>query len=130
MTTSNRAHRLGRRAFLVGFGLAALVIAGVVSYAASASPDGLDSTTLRGCETIVVDGTENLAGDCIAQHATEHALASSPLADYSVGGIGYSNGIAGVIGVLVTLAIAVAVFWLIARRRTDGRAATRGASRR
>jgi cobalt/nickel transport protein len=117
-TTQTPARRVGRRTFLAVFAAAALLIAGIVSYAASSSPDGLDSTTLRGCETVVVDGAEQLTGSCIAQHATDHALASSPLADYSVRGIGSTNGIAGVIGVLVTLAVAVGVFWLIASRRS------------
>ena len=44
-------------------------------------------------------------------------MASSPLAEYSVRGLGDSNGLAGVIGVLVTLALAGGVFWLIARSR-------------
>ncbi|MXP23211.1 hypothetical protein GIY30_17880 [Gordonia sp. HNM0687] len=124
MTTADRPHRSNRKLFLVAFGLVPLVIAGVVSYAASSAPDGLDSTTLRGCDTTVVDGAEELTGTCIAQHATDHALASSPLADYSVGGIGYSNGIAGVIGVLVTLAVAVGLFVLIGRSRTRRPATT------
>lgn len=118
MTTAGQPHRLSRKMFLLAFGVVALVIAGIVSYAASSAPDGLDSTTLRGCEAVVLDGAEELSGNCIAQHATDHALAASPLADYSVGGIGYSNGIAGVIGVLVTLAVAVGLFVLIGRRRS------------
>lgn len=112
------APRVRRRSFLIGFAVVALLIAGVVSYAASSSPDGLDSATQRGCETVMVGGVEQLKGDCIAAHATEHGLASSPLAGYSWQGIGHTNGIAGVIGVLVTLAVAVGLFWLIARRRT------------
>lgn len=97
----------------------AVLIAGGLSYAASASPDGLDSTALRGCQTVTVDGTEQLRGDCIAQDATDHAFSSSPLADYALRGAGGTNGVAGVIGVLVTLAVAVGAFWLIARSRRD-----------
>ncbi|GAB88470.1 PDGLE domain-containing protein [Gordonia rhizosphera] len=118
MTTTNTRPRLRRRTFLALFALAALLIAGIVSYAASSSPDGLDSATLRGCQTATVDGVEELTGNCIAQHATDHAMASSPLAGYSVRGIGLTNGIAGVIGVLVTLAVAGGLFWLIASRRS------------
>ncbi|AZG44739.1 PDGLE domain-containing protein [Gordonia insulae] len=118
MTTTSHPRRVSRRTFLAAFAVAALLIAGIVSYAASSSPDGLDSATLRGCETVEVNGAEELSGNCIAQHATDHAMASSPLADYSVRGIGYTNGIAGVIGVLVTLAVAVGLFWLIASRRS------------
>ncbi|MGV9824610.1 PDGLE domain-containing protein [Gordonia sp. NPDC003429] len=112
--------RVRRRTFLIAFAAAALLIAGLVSYFASSSPDGLDSATLRGCETVTVDGVEHLRGDCIAQQATDHAMASSPLADYAVRGVAHTNGIAGVIGVLVTLAVAGGAFWLIARTRTTG----------
>lgn len=111
------APRIRLRHFLIGFAVVALLVAGVISYFASSAPDGLDSATQRGCKTVVVNGAEQLRGDCIAQHATDHAMASSPLAEYSVRGLGDSNGIAGVIGVLVTLALAGGVFWLIARSR-------------
>ncbi|GAC50847.1 PDGLE domain-containing protein [Gordonia aichiensis] len=106
-----------RRTFLIGFGVIALLIAGVVSYIASSSPDGLDSATQQGCQTVTVNGTEELTGSCIAQHATDHAMSSSPLAEYAVKGAQYTNGIAGIIGVIVTLALAVGAFWLIARGR-------------
>ncbi|MFT4127799.1 MAG: PDGLE domain-containing protein [Gordonia sp. (in: high G+C Gram-positive bacteria)] len=112
--------RVRRRTFLIAFAVIALVIAGIVSYFASSSPDGLDSATQRGCETSAVNGTEQLTGNCIAQHATDHAMASSPLADYSLRGIEYTNGIAGVIGVIVTLAIAGGLFWAIRRRPPYG----------
>lgn len=108
-----------RHIFLLSFGMVALVIAGVLSYAASSSPDGLDSATMRGCETVEIDGGEALRGNCIAQHADDHVLASSPLADYSVSGLGNSGGIAGVIGVGVTVLVAVGLFWLLARSRGD-----------
>lgn len=108
---------IARRRFLIIFGLTALLIAGVVSYAASSSPDGLDSATLQGCQTVEVDGGEALTGHCIAQHATDHAMASSPLADYSLRGGAYTNGIAGVIGVLATLLVAAGLFRLIGPRR-------------
>ena len=39
-----------RRPFFLVFLLIVLVIAGGVSYAASGSPDGLDSATLQGCQ--------------------------------------------------------------------------------
>ena len=97
------------------------MIAGVLSYAASSSPDGLDSATQRGCETVEVNGAEQLRGNCIAQHAGDHAMASSPLADYSVSGLGdNSGGVAGVIGVVVTVLVAGGLFWLLARGRRSG----------
>ncbi|OBI80917.1 PDGLE domain-containing protein [Mycobacterium sp. E740] len=103
--------------FWAGFAIATLLIAGVVSYFASSSPDGLDSATLRGCEVVTRTDGEALTGDCIARHADEHSLAASPLADYAIGGRNGTGGVAGVIGVLATVVLAGSVFWLIARTR-------------
>jgi cobalt/nickel transport protein len=103
--------------FWVGFAAITLIIAGVVSYLASSSPDGLDSATLKGCDVVEVDGAEELRGDCIAQHASDHALADSPLADYALGGKDGTGGAAGVIGVAVTVVVAGGLFWFIARSR-------------
>lgn len=103
------------RLFWAGFLIVTLLIAGGLSYLASASPDGLDSATLQGCQVIERDGAEVLTGQCIAQNARDHAMSDSPLADYSVRGIADSGGIAGVIGVVVTLAFAGGLFWLIGR---------------
>ncbi|HEY9263057.1 MAG TPA: PDGLE domain-containing protein [Mycobacterium sp.] len=108
-----------RWSFLAAFAVAILLIAGVVSYFASSSPDGLDATTLRGCELVETGGGEQLTGECIAQHADEHRLADSPLADYALSGRDGSGGLAGVIGVLVTVMVAGGGFWLIARSRKD-----------
>jgi cobalt/nickel transport protein len=108
------------RRFWIVFAAVIVVIAGGVSYLASASPDGLDSATLRGCDVIEVDGAEELTGSCIAQHATDHALASSPLADYAVMGNGASAGVAGVLGAAVVLVIAFGAFRLIARSGRSG----------
>lgn len=106
-----------RWAFWVAFAAATLVIAGGISYFASASPDGLDSATLRGCEVVETATGEQLTGQCIAQHATDHTMSNSPLADYAIGGRSATGGIAGVIGVLVTVAAAGSLFWLLARSR-------------
>lgn len=114
MTAPGRA-----KTFWIGFLIITLLIAGGVSYLASSSPDGLDSATLQGCEVIEVDGAEALTGSCIAQHAGDHAMATSPLADYTIAGKDGTGGLAGVIGVIVTLAVAGGLFWLIARRRSD-----------
>jgi cobalt/nickel transport protein len=105
-------------AFFVGFLAVALLVAGGLSYFASSDPDGLDTVTLHGCDVVHTDAGEQLAGDCIAQNAGEHALSDSPLADYSVGGGAGTVGLAGVIGVVVTLALAGALFWLLRRRGT------------
>ena len=105
--------------FLAGLLLVTLLIAGGFSYLASSSPDGLDSATLQGCQVVQRDGAEVLAGKCIAQHAQTHAMADSPLADYSVRGIPDSVGLAGVIGVVVTLVFAGGLFWFLGRAKTD-----------
>ncbi|WP_232667533.1 PDGLE domain-containing protein [Pseudonocardia sp. TRM90224] len=112
---------VGRRtaAFFLGFLLVALVVAGGLSYLASSAPDGLDAVALDGCEVIETVAGEQLEGTCIAQHATEHATAGSPLADYAVGGGEGTVGLAGVIGVLVTLVVAGGLFWLLRRRGAD-----------
>ena len=103
-------------AFFVGFLVVVLVIAGGISYFASASPDGLDSVTLSGRQ--LDEAGEPVAGTCIAQNAGDHAMAGSPLADYAVEGGEGTVGLAGVIGALVTLVVAGGLFWLL--RRRDG----------
>jgi cobalt/nickel transport protein len=103
--------------FWIVFAAVILVVAGAVSYLASASPDGLDSATLQGCEVVEVDGAERLIGSCIARHATEHPMASSPLADYAVMGNAATGGVAGMLGAVLVLAIAFGAFRLIAPSR-------------
>ncbi|MCD2193915.1 PDGLE domain-containing protein [Actinomycetospora endophytica] len=110
--TTNR--RLG--AFFGVFLLVALLLAGVVSYAASGSPDGLDAVTQSGCESVGTADGEHLQGTCIAQHAGEHASAGSPFADYAVGGNDALTGVAGVVGVIATLLLAGGLFRLLRRR--------------
>ncbi len=112
MTNPTRDRRA--TGFFLGFLVVALLIAGGLSYFASGDPDGLDTVTLSGCE--LSDEGEPLAGNCIANSAEDHALAESPLADYGVGGAEGTVGFAGVIGVLVTLIVAGALFWVLRRR--------------
>lgn len=110
----DRSVSRGALAFYAGFLVVALLLAGVVSYAASSSPDGLDAVTRTGCR---FDGSgEPVGGQCIARNAGEHATSGSPLADYTVGGGEGTTGLAGVIGVLVTLVLAGGLFWLLRRR--------------
>ena len=109
--SASRRHSTPVRFFLA-FGVVALVIAGLLSYLASSSPDGLDSVTLNGCTEV----GERLAGECIAQNARDHGMAGSPLADYAVGGNNHTVGLAGVIGVVVTLVLAGGLFWLLRPR--------------
>lgn len=85
----------------------ALVLAGFVSYYASASPDGLEKVA---------------ADQGIDQNVKGHAAAGSPLADYSVKDIAdarLSGGLAGVIGVGVTVVVGTGIFWTVRRRRAD-----------
>ncbi|ABM13106.1 MULTISPECIES: PDGLE domain-containing protein [Mycolicibacterium] len=111
--------------FWIGFALVTLVVAGGVSYLASSSPDGLDSATLQGCEVVETADGEELRGDCIAQHARDHALAGSPLADYALGGRDGTGGLAGVLGVVVTVVVAGGAFWSIARSRAKPKSTVR-----
>ncbi|MCX4906221.1 energy-coupling factor ABC transporter permease [Streptomyces sp. NBC_00878] len=84
-----------------------LVLAGVVSFYASANPDGLEKVAAdKGIDAKVED----------------HAAADSPLADYGVEGLTnsrISGGLAGVIGVSVTVAAGTGVFWAVRKRRTS-----------
>ena len=89
-----------RPVLLIGGGVA-LVLAGVVSFFASSSPDGL----------------EHVAGEKgFLATAREHLLGNLPLADYGeVGGI--PVGLAGILGVLVTITVGWLLLRLVARRR-------------
>ncbi|MGW6055268.1 energy-coupling factor ABC transporter permease [Streptomyces sp. NPDC055189] len=94
-----------RKVWLAGLA-ASLVLAGFVSFYASANPDGL----------------EKVAHDKgIDKKAEEHATSDSPLADYGVKDITdsrLSGGLAGVIGVGVTVVAGSGIFWVLRRRRT------------
>lgn len=95
---------MSRLRFLLAFGLVTLLLAGVISFYASASPDGL----------------ERVASDRgFVDTADDHALAGSPLADYGTRGVDdarVSGGIAGMIGVGVTLIVAGGLFFVVRRR--------------
>ncbi|MEJ2857306.1 MULTISPECIES: PDGLE domain-containing protein [unclassified Saccharothrix] len=87
--------------FFVWFAVVSLVLAGAVSYFASSDPDGLDHVTEE---------------HGIAEHAQDHPLAGSPFADYALGGDDRFTGLAGVVGVVLTLAVAGGLFWLLRKR--------------
>ena len=104
--------------FILGGLLVALVLAGVVSNFASANPDGLDSSLREGCT--VNEAGEITGGNCPALAERDHELADGPLADYSVKGVQndrLSTGLAGVLGVAITFALAGGLFWVVRRRR-------------
>ena len=99
------AARSHRKVWLAGLA-ASLVLAGFVSFYASASPDGLEKVA---------------ADKGIDAKAEDHAAADSPLADYGIEGImssRLSGGLAGVIGVGVTMVAGTGVFWAVRKRRT------------
>ena len=90
--------------FYALFFLAALSLAGGISYYASSSPDGL--------EKVAED-------EGFLESAEDSAVSNSPLADYGLAGLDnerLSVGIAGVVGVLATAVIALALFALIKKR--------------
>lgn len=93
----------GRRWFWAAGLVVTLLVAGVLSYFASASPDGLESAAEK-------------AG--FGHTATDSATAGSPLADYAVGGQeGFLSGsAAGVVGVVVVLVLAGGIAMLLRRR--------------
>ncbi|MEV6107767.1 energy-coupling factor ABC transporter permease [Streptomyces sp. NPDC051940] len=109
------APRGSRKVWAAGLA-AAVVLAGIVSFYASADPDGL--------EKVATD-------QGIAAKQQDHGLGDSPLADYGVKDVGdarLSGGLAGVIGVGVTLAAGSAVFVAVRRSNRGTSQAARAAS--
>ncbi|MEV6115707.1 energy-coupling factor ABC transporter permease [Streptomyces sp. NPDC052109] len=99
------AARTSRRALWVTGLVTSLLLAGFVSFYASSNPDGLEKVA----HDKGLDAKER-----------EHAAADSPLADYGVKSVSdarLSGGLAGVIGVGVTVVAGSAVFWAVRRRR-------------
>jgi cobalt/nickel transport protein len=97
------------RLFLIAGLLVAVGLALIVSGFASSSPDGL----------------EKVAEDKgFLETAQDHLFADSPLADYAVKGVDnerLSTGLAGLVGVLVTFGIGLAVFALVRTMRPGSR---------
>ncbi|MET9593623.1 energy-coupling factor ABC transporter permease [Streptomyces sp. NPDC006516] len=105
------AARSTRKVWATGLATA-LVLAGFVSFYASANPDGLEKVA---------------ADKGIDEKVQEHDTADSPLADYGVKDVSnarISGGLAGVIGVGATVAVGSGVFWAV-RRRTPAESGTR-----
>lgn len=104
---------MSRRLFLSGFLLAALLIAGVASYYASAHPDGLNFVAEK-------------AGFSDREQSSK--AEGSPFAGYETDGIGnarVSGGVAGVVGSLTVLLLAGGLFWGLRRRGHGEATATR-----
>ena len=97
------------RLFLLGGLLVAIGLALVVSGFASSSPDGLDKVaTDKG----------------FLETARDHRFANGPLADYAVKGVDnerLSTGLSGLIGVLITFGLGLALFALVRALRPRDR---------
>ena len=100
--------RLPVRVVLGAALLAALLLAGVVSFYASSSPDGLS----RVAEDMGITKSEK-----------PHASDGSPLAGYEVAGVDHgrlSKGVAGVAGVLVVLVLGTGLSYAVRRSARSG----------
>jgi cobalt/nickel transport protein len=104
----SRRRRFGLAAFVAAGLIVALVLAFFVSPSASGDPDGLDKVAIdRG----------------FADTETDPALGDAPTAGYEVRGVDddrMSTGLAGVIGVAVTFAVAGGVMLIVTRTRRTG----------
>lgn len=93
------------RKFYLIFLLVSIGLAGIVSFYASSSPDGL----------------EKVAGDIgFIETAKDHTLDNSALADYGVAGIKnerLSVGIAGILGVIATGVLMYLIIKFISRKK-------------
>jgi cobalt/nickel transport protein len=101
------------RTFVLAGLVVALLLAGVASYYATSHPDGLEYVAER---TGFIDS------------ADEHATADGPLADYRTRGVDdarVSGGLAGVLGVLLTLVVAGGIGFAVRRRGASGEGSER-----
>ncbi|MFY1633758.1 PDGLE domain-containing protein [Solwaraspora sp. WMMB335] len=113
--------------FLLAGLLVSLLLAAVVSNFASGSPDGLDSASTKGC--VLDENEEIVGGSCMALGAEDHELADSPFADYGLTALDnefLGTAVAGVVGVLLTFAVAGGLFWLSRGRRQAAESAAAG----
>jgi mannose/fructose/N-acetylgalactosamine-specific phosphotransferase system component IIC len=96
------------RLFVAGGLLVAIGLAMLVSGFASGSPDGLNKVA---------------EDHGFAANARQHLFENGPLAGYAVKGVNgdrLSTGISGLIGVLVTFGIGLALFALLRAMRSGG----------
>ncbi len=99
--------RLSTRSVAVGILLVSLLLAGVVSFYAASSPDGL---------------TKVSQDQGFADTEEEHDAADGPFAGYGSSFIDderLSGGVAGVVGVLVVLALGSGLTLLVRRRTPE-----------
>lgn len=91
---------------VVGIAVAALVLAGIVSYYASGDPDGL---------------TKVSQDKGFADTEKDHGAKDSPFAGYAtehVDNARLSGGLAGVVGVVVVLALGSGLAYVVRRRKS------------
>lgn len=95
------------RTLVVAGLLTALVLAGVASFYASSHPDGLEYVAER---------------TGFGETAEDSSTADGPMADYAVKGVDsprLAGGLAGVVGVLVTLGLAGGIGYAVRRRQPE-----------
>ena len=106
-TTTRTSGRVSTTALVLAGVLVALLLAGVASYYASSSPDGLD----RVAQDEGFSTTEK-----------SHATDDGPFAGYETKGVAdgrLAGGLAGVVGSLVVLTLAGGLVLVVRRRRTS-----------
>lgn len=106
--------RVSTRGVVVAGVLVALVLAGIVSYYASSSPDGLNKVA---------------ADKGFSSAETTHVSTDSPLAGYQTKGVDdtrLSGGLAGVAGSIVVLVLAGGAAFVLRRRREPVEASQSG----
>ncbi len=105
--SATTARRVPTVTVVLGGLLVALLLAGIVSYYASSSPDGLNRVA---------------ADHGFAETERDHGAADGPLAGYETEGVDngrLSGGLAGVVGCVVVLAVAGGLVVVLRRRRAD-----------
>ncbi len=106
MRSSLREHASTKILFL-GIFAVSLLLAGVVSFYASGSPDGLESVA---------------EDQGFSSTAEDSATSDGALADYEAGFVDderASVGVAGVVGVLLVLVLGSGIAYVVARRTPD-----------
>jgi cobalt/nickel transport protein len=96
--------RVSTKALVVTGVLVALLLAGVVSFYASSSPDGLNRVA---------------QDQGFARTETEHETADSPFAGYGTRGVDndrLSTGTAGIVGALVVLSLTGGLAYVVRRK--------------
>ena len=102
------------RLFVISGLLLAFALVLLVSPLANPNPDGLNRVAIDEG----FNGTE-----------TDHGLGNSPLADYTVSGVDHewlSKGLSGIIGILATFALGLALFALSKKRSESNPARVKG----